>query len=921
MKKPQSLDAASRAASQRAVSQGTVSQGAVSQIAATRLEPQYAGKYVKRESLLRKTRDVLRCRLTIVHAGAGYGKTCLLSQWLSRFGAGGVATAWLTLEEDESVPTAFMTSVITACVKAGYLDQTVLTNVGHIDEKMSAKALMTVFINAVSDGGEPLVVFLDEYNRIQSDAINAFIQIVIRNMPAHVHFVIASRWRPSLGLENLRVHEDLLEITAADLRFSVEDAASFLEAVSPDIDRRQVGEFIDYTAGWPMALQMLRLWLSGGKGRMDLIGGFVERTVNIANYLTEQVLSELPQSEREFLIQTSILDRLNGDVANAVTGRTDGWLMLEQINEHNLFLEPLEGGRSWFRFHAIFLEYLRDLLQKHHAGAVPEMHEKAALWFAGKGHVGRALAHAEQAQNASLVAVILNDAGGWRMVMDGGLDVIRPSLDKLADAEIRTYPKLLLGKVFLLLKVGRIDEARHLFDGLQIHDRSVWSDEDMIDHKIIENTISDYADERVCFAEIDELEKLQQRIPRQDHLLQALLADSLATKLCAMRQFQRALAVCAQALSHYRVLQSFYGEMFIRFKQVQAYLVQGKLEEAAGILDQNEQEIDIRLGGNSELAAHNGIFKAELLVERHLLKDAGVYLDTALPSIEQSDGWFELYASAYRSAAVIAWQKSGIDEVMRLLERARAVGQSRSLKRLEYVADCETVFYLCLDGQYQQAGRVAAKLAGVLREQDQHAHFLASHIAVCLGLYYLSVQRYEDVDALMAEHLQTSEAAGDICQCVAICLVSSAASHARGSLEEAATVFDRAVQYGLFKGFRQSYINYTFWLLPLVNMLIKDDRLLPPDRYRSNFLLNIRRDMKAWEKARLQDEFALSIGEREVLRELDQGSSNKVIARRLGISPNTVKFRLSSVFAKVGVSKRADLVRVAREKGILNPPG
>jgi LuxR family maltose regulon positive regulatory protein len=895
------------------------SHSAASPLVATRLEPQYHRKYLKRGHLLLKAQEVLRCRLTIVHAGAGYGKTSLLSQWLNAFGEDCIPTAWLTLEDDEATPTAFMTSVITACVRAGYLSDTILNTIGHIDEKMSAKALMAIFINAVTDGsGEPLVIFLDEYNRVQSDAMDSFLQVVIRNVPEHVHFVVASRWRPSLGLENLRIHEDLLEITAADLRFTAEDASTLLGAVSSDMDARQIGDFINYTAGWPMALQMLRLWLSGGEGRMDLIGGFVERTVNIANYLTEQVLSELPEDERSFLIQTSILDRLNGDVANAVTGRSDGWLMLEQLHERNLFLEPQEGERSWFRFHAVFLEYLRDQLKKHHADTLADMHERAARWFESRGHIRRALSHAQVAGLPSLVARFLPNAGGWRMVMDGRIDVLRAYLDKMSEPDIAAYPKLQLARIFLLVKVGHIDEARHMFEALDTRDKTLWSDGDLIDHQIIDNTISDYADERVSFEEISEIVALRAQVPRQDHLLQALLADSLATKLCAMRQFQQALAVCTQAISHYRVLRSFYGEMFIRFKQVQAYLAQGKLDEAEAILKQNEQEIEIRLGRDSELAAHNAIFMAELMVERHSLEAAEAYLDTALPRIEQEDGWFELYAIAYSTAAVLAWQKSGIDEVMRLLERARAVAQSRLLKRLDYVADCEAVFYLCLNGQSRDAAPYADRLKAVLRVEAEHAHFLSSHIAVCLGLYYLSLGRYDDVDALMTEHLETSETAGDIRQSIAICTVAAAASHSRGRTEEAAALFDQAIQHGLFKGFRQAYINYTFWLLPLVNLLIKNESLLPPDRYRANFLTELRRDMKAWEKVRLQDEYALTIGEQEVLRALDQGSSNKEIAIELGISPNTVKFRLSSIFTKVGVSKRTDLVRLAREQGLLN---
>lgn len=889
----------------------------IHEVVATKLSPQYRKGYIKRSALLLKIEEILVCRLTVVHAAAGYGKSSLLSQWLKALEKQKVMSAWLTLEEEESSVPVFVLHVIMACIKAGYIEESVLSNIGRVDEKVSLRVLMTIFINALADNKAPLVIFLDEYNRIQSEEIDNFLRVLIRNMPGHVHFVIASRRRPHIDIENLRAHDDLLEVTANDLRFSPDEAAMLLDIPLSDLQMEQVRGFLEYTEGWPMALQMLRLWLSGSKQRVDVISDFTENTTDMARYLTEQVLSELPEDEQDFLLRTSILDRVNGDIANMITGRSDGWLILEKLYERNLFLEPHEGDRQWFHFHAVFLEYLRDLLKKRRPDAVVGMHELAAKWLEQKGHIRRAVYHAQQARDDVLAATILDNAGGWRMVMDGRIEIIRKAIDKLADTAIENFPKLLLARVFILIKVGSIDEAYVHFKKLDMDTGPLWSEQDRVDHKVIENTLSDYADDRVSFEEIGEIEVLKEQIPKQDHLLHALLSDSLASKCYGMRLFKQAHAACADAASHYRILQSLYGEMFIRFKQVQVYFAQGRLDEAEAILRQNEKEIDIRLGENTDLAAHNAIFLAELLVERGEAVEAEACLKDALPLIEQADGWFELYASAYSSAATLAWQHSGIDEVLKIFERARVVAKSRYLERLGFLADCETVFYLCLDGQHTEAQSYVRSLESVLQTETQPFHFMVGHIAICLGIFYLSAGEHEKVDVLIEKHRKASEEFEDIRQLIVLNIVAAISKFDRKNVEMAATIFDQALQEGLFKGFRQTYIKYTYWLLPLVSLILKNDSLLPPDRYRTNFLVDLKRGMNDWEKNRLRDENTLTIAETEVLKELVHGFSNKEIALQLGISPNTVKYRLKGIFAKFDVSKRGELVQLVRQQSML----
>ncbi|NVK54726.1 MAG: hypothetical protein HWE26_03865 [Alteromonadaceae bacterium] len=886
------------------------------EVVATKLSPQYRRGYINRCGLLHKTQMLLKRRLTLVHAAPGYGKSSLLGQWLNQLREADICAAWLTLEEEEGAVPTFLVHVISACIKAGYLEQSVLTNIGRVDEKVSLKVLSTLFINALATQQKPLVIFIDEYNRVQSEEMDRFVRVLIRNLPQHVHMVVASRWRPQLDVENLRAHDDLLEITANDLRFSVDEAVTLLDSSITREYKEQIVNFHKYTEGWPMALQMLRIWLNGSHRRVDLIADFSRKTTDMARYLSEQVLFDLPTEEQDFLLQTAILERVNGELAQVVTGRSDSWLILEKLYERNLFLTPLEHDRQWFTYHAVFLEYLRDSLQKHQPDKVVGLHRKAALWLAGQGDVRRAVYHAENARDGKLIATILDEAGGWRMVMDGRMAMIATGLSALEPELLAEFPRLRLANILLQVKQGHIDDAYAAFKQLDIDNQTVWGANELIDYQVIENTLSDYADDRVTLEEIKQINHLKAQLPPQDHLLQALLSDSLASKCYGLRQYQQTHEACADAASHYRLLYSLYGEMFIRFKQLQVFVSQGRLDEATAIAKQNHREIAIRLGENTDLAAHNTVFWAELLLEQGHIDQAGQHINDSLTQIEQADGWFELYASAYEVAATLAWHKGGIGDVEAIVQRARAVAKSRYLKRLDILADCEQVFYWCMDGQLNAAQPLADRLALILTEARQPFHFMLGTIALTIAVYRLSINQSEQVSELLQPHRDAAQQAGDLRQLIAFDCLLAAAHHQNRAPQLAAQQLDEAAQIGLFKGFHHTYVKYAHWLLPVINAVLKAEDVLPTDKYRHNFLSELKRAMNEWEKTRLRDEMAPTQAEIEVLKELVKGYSNKKIALQLGISPNTVKYRLKGIFAKFGVAKRNDLVQKVREQGM-----
>jgi LuxR family maltose regulon positive regulatory protein len=888
------------------------------ELAATKLAPQSRDEgHIVRQDLMNLLDEVLRRRLTIVHAGAGYGKTSLLMQWLKAIRRKRIAAAWLTLEEDEAVPTICVAHMFAAIVKLGYINFDPLSGVANFDEKMPVKSLATAFINTVAEQTRPLVIFLDEYNRAESEELNALFRVLIRNMPRHVHFVIASRWRPEIDIENLRAQNDLVEVSAPQLRFSSAEVSAFLASAGTHVHESELHRLTDRTEGWPIALQMARIWLNGDSDKARLVSDFSGRTTDLARYLSEQVLSALPEETRDFILQTAILDRVNGDVANAVTGRTDGWLMLERLYERDLFLIPESDDRQWFRYHTLFLDFLRDRLKLYEPDVIAELHRRAADWLAAHGMIRFAVQHAQKAGDHYLAAQFLSEAGGWRMIMDGRLSLIRVGIANLPDSVIRDFLPLFLAKAFLLVKDGDIKAAREYFFSLKVNPN--WTEQEKTDRDVVEHILSDYADDPASIAEIERVQALRLRIHKNDHVLHAILADSLATRYYEFGLFKQALDACDDAISHYRVMKSFYGEIFLRFTQAKAHLAQGRLDDAETILRATEKELDVRFGEGIDLAGHTSIYLAEVLAERGQLDEAAARLQEALPAAEQSDGWYELYATAYTVAAAVGWANRGVDGSLETADAARALARARNLDRLSLLADSLSVYYLFLAGRIAELDGYAPRLQAFLdHAQEMPSRRSTGGMAVALAVIHIAAGRHKNAIEVLAPHIRAAKDSGDVHQLIMLTLVLSDAHAVAGDMTAAVQALDDAVRSGLFTGIRRPYVDHGRRLKLVTSAALHGKTDLPPDRYRDNFLRDLQRDIRRADKRQMGDGIALTVTELEVLKELNHGFSNKEIALHLGISPNTVKYHMKSLFTKLGVSVRAEAVKVCRERALLS---
>jgi LuxR family maltose regulon positive regulatory protein len=384
-------------------------------------------------------------KLMLVSAPAGFGKSTLLTEWLALGPAappGERLVAWLSLDRSDNDPVSFWTYVIAAL-------QTVAPGAGdsaltllHAPQPPSIEAVLTTLLNDLGSGSGDVVLVLDDYHAVDAREVQDGMTFLLDHLPPRLHVVIASRADPALPLPRLRSRGELAEIRAADLRFTPDEAAAYLnETMGLRLTPPDVAALEGRTEGWIAALQLAALSMQGRDDVAGFIAGFAGDDRYVVDYLVEEVLQRQPAQVRAFLLQTSILGRLSGPLCDAVTGHGGGRAMLEALDRGNLFLVPLDDRRRWYRYHHLFADVLRARLLDERPDETPGLHQRASAWFEHNGEPSAAIGHALAAEDFEKAADLAELAipamrrsrqeatvRGWLKVIPDELVRVRPVL-------------------------------------------------------------------------------------------------------------------------------------------------------------------------------------------------------------------------------------------------------------------------------------------------------------------------------------------------------------------------------------------------------------------------------------------------------------------------------------------------------------
>jgi LuxR family maltose regulon positive regulatory protein len=396
-----------------------------SDLLATKLHrPSLPAKWVRRPHLCQRLNEGLEFnrQVTLVSAPAGFGKTTCISEWVSELD--GWPVTWLSLDQSDDDPGRFFAYFVAALQKVDASLGREIEGVLRSGQLPPGEIISATLINDVLELEGPFLLVLDDFHVIQDRFILEVLEKLIANLPQPLHLVLLTREDPPLPLARLRANNRLTDIRARDLRFTGRDTDRFLnEVMGLSLSRTDVVALEDKTEGWIAGLQLAGLSVRDRPDPSSFIATLSGSHQFILSYLTEQVLSRQPEEIQRFLLQTSILDRLNGDLCDAVTGRSDGRALLGRLFNANLFLIPLDDEGQWYRYHHLFAGLLRDLQNALQKDKTAELHRRASRWYAQAGgehgaFVSEAIQHALAAEDYAMAVDLLeNHAMG--MIMQG----------------------------------------------------------------------------------------------------------------------------------------------------------------------------------------------------------------------------------------------------------------------------------------------------------------------------------------------------------------------------------------------------------------------------------------------------------------------------------------------------------------------
>ena len=867
--------------------------------------------------------------LRVVHAPAGYGKTSLLVEWQKTLEAAGTQTAWLRLDSDDNRQATLIEHLCAAVERAGVSVEATRSMAGISVQDILPRSAGSLLMNEIGDSARRLHVLIDDFEFIDNEETQALLRHLILHAPANLRFTVAGRAIPDLGLSELAARDELTTLDATDLKLNLEEAAALFEAASIGLSAQDVRMLVERTEGWPIALKLAGLWIVGDPQSKSRIARFSGRVAVLADYLTEQVFRNQAPEVQDFLLRTSILTRVNGDVANTLCGRDDSWQRLEELEKQDLLTSSIDPERQWYRYHQLFRDYLYTNLQRRNPGLPRRLHGLAARWHLDSGELSEALRHSYAAGDTRAVAERLEVLGGWLLRLKGQFPLMELANEKLSDADVDAHLRLSLNRIYILLKQGGIAEARQRFE--QLRGRSgeftTWNDVPIdsvarAELELMSFLIAGYEDRPLTLADVERMEALSNSMPSDQPLLGAVAHNILGLLYLQAGRLDDCIAAGNLAITGYRKALSAYMESFIYFHQGKALLMQGRLRDTEMVYAENDRLVQKHFAAESDFSFIESVYRAELLYLQNRVDEAARVIRAPLARLGQFDAWFDVYHTTFSVAAAAERALKGSTAAAVVLDAADAFADARHMPRLRQFMRIQRLNNLIWAKRRDVQGAFADSNLNDLCERYEHPDISTRRIYVAgrLALARLALLSGQPREA--NEHLQRLERDlaewgsryGDFERR----LLYAMAQYQEGDRPAAFGMLDRAISAALFDGYRRPFVDEGHLIEPLLDDYAEHTQSMGSNRLRDIFLREVRHAVDAEKRLLQRTEGILTPRQLEVLSHVREGFSNKEVARRMGIDENTVKFHLKNVFKALRThSRRAALAEAAR-RGLLS---
>ena len=882
---------------------------------------------VLRPHLIERLDEGLRRKLTLISTPAGFGKTTVLSEWIAAYKG---PAAWLSLDEGDRDSARFWLHFIAALRTLAASIGTKEMGALQSPQPPSIEAILTSLLNQVVSLPDDFIIVLDDYHMVDSKQIDAALAFLIEKLPPQMHLVIATREDPDLPLARLRARDQLTELRVKDLRFSESEAAEFLnQTMGLRLLPEDIAALEARTEGWIAGLQLAALSMQGIQDTAGFIQSFTGSHRFVLDYLLEEVIHKQPENIQTFLLQTSILERMCGQLCDAVllNSSVAGQETLEHLERANLFIVPLDNERRWYRYHHLFAELLRNRLARTYPDQVADLHRRASDWYSHNDFPNEAVTHALTVQDWSRAAEIIERfSDEWPMRSESHTRL--GWFEAFPAQVLLDRPGLGLVYAWALFMANQLDRAEQQLNQLTPLVQTAPSL--LGEHYVIRVMIAMRRYDMPAFFELarQALSRVppDEASPRSRILLTLGVAyDEMGGDFAAARNAFRE----AYELSKASPSPSSVGNAPLPLTAL-AYLADyellyGNLREASRMYELALELAD-KWDAQSSLAlylAQQG--KAGLLYEWNDLDGAARALQEC---IRIGELWKSppLLVPAYGLSALVMQARGQTDEALDVIRRAE-----------QATRDSYTPPYdMGMLALYQLSLWIARdEFQAIAQWEQDHGSEWQSHVgrardALTIVLARARIARYHrmrddsalsQARALTVPALEQAQADGLMLHVTRLLLLDALVLYAQGETASAIATLKRALALAEPENYVRSFLDIgkpmeEFLLWGLESQSLTEAHLRA---YVSKLLSRFGADVPVGSSQPIGDALIEPLTEREldVLRLIAKGLSNREISERLFLALSTVKGHTRIIFDKLQVQRRTEAVARARELGLL----
>lgn len=895
--------------------------------------PVSANNLVFRSELQGIITQGLSKKVTLISAPAGFGKTTTICEcanyWKQPF-------AWLSLDKADNDKNRFLSYFIAAINKIFMIFENQTLVPENRDGPEETEKLLNTFINEIFVIQKPFVMVLDDYHLITNPEIHDLMVFILENQPSNMHLIVSSRSDPPWPIARLRVRNQINEIRSKDLRFAKPETTKFLnEIMELNLTPDQIEKLEKQTEGWIAGLQMAAISMKNRNDVSEFLEGFSGEHRFVMDYLLEEVLNQQSPEITDFLLKTSILGRLTGDLCEIVTGNKNSLAILWQLEKANLFLVPLDDQRIWYRYHHLFADLLQKQLQAQQPNLISELHKQASVWFSKAGYISDAVNHAFETEDMDFAASQI-ETHTLTLIKRGEIGITHKWLESLPDETIRSRPVLSIAQAWTSAKFKTLDIAEDLLaqaEATLAMDYALDEGADRIGQQFLSNQISVL---QVIISRVRGDTTAKQREIVQKALDSDQLANDTAARatlyfrlgLCyldlgkhdqAEQIFSQAIELGKSSGNHYAIHVAGYGQMVIARQN-------GQLQQIIRIGKQNlaytKERIDHQILDGIDLIMMGGVY-----YEWNQLDQAREYLTRGLSLVEQIGltevvvkGQYYMTCTKIASGAEVQIPDLiGITEQShpRLTSYAEALLIRTKLLLVERTKDPQYEISVNSWAEKQDLRfKEKSTYDWEIQEKLVYARILCRQCSIQADAETRT--KLEDFLRFISEQRQVIEGLGWTGVLIEVDVVLALVYQVLRNNTEARKALERGMQLAEAENFVRIFVDGG----EAMRQLLSQARSAGIRAGYSQKLLDSFESTTTSTQPEKHEHFAnlidpLSEREMDVLRLLNSQLSVPEIANQTHLSPTTIRTHVQNIYGKLGVHRRLEAIQKAKDLKLL----